>query len=223
MQSPALSICTHHRHVWLVPTYTRDVAAAATSFHIVVQNNSDSKIDDLARGAGGGYRYLFCKVDKEEPKKIVHAVLFRTSTGINSTPAGWDMMTADINKGRRKSRLYILLKTTDDQAKSVTPHASARLTANKYFRTLLSVPNVSGYLSTRSSGYASARSSGYLTARNSAMAKEYVQRLDVHYGDDPSAMPSDSIREIHDLSAEIMYQEGGRWFARFFSENMLTH
>ena len=90
----------------------------------MVQNNSDSKIDDLAKGAGGGYRYLFCKADKEEPKKIVHAVLFRTSAGINSTPAGWDMMTADINKGRRKSRLYILLKTTDDQAKSVIPHAS---------------------------------------------------------------------------------------------------
>lgn len=106
-----------HRYVWLVPTYTRDIALAATSFHIVVQTNSDSKMDDLAKGAGGGYRYIFCKADKDEQKKIVHAVILRTTAAVNSTPPGWDMITADINKGRRKSRLYILLKTTEEQSK----------------------------------------------------------------------------------------------------------
>jgi phage FluMu protein gp41 len=69
-------------------------------------------------------------------------------------------------------------------------------------RTLLSIPDVSGYLSTRSSGY--------LTARSSAVIKSYVQRLDVCYGDNVADMPHDSIREIHNLDSEIMFHEGGK-------------
>lgn len=101
-----------------MPTYTRDVSLAATSFHIVVQTNSDSKLDDLAKGAGGGYRYMFTKADKDESRKVVYAALLRTQSAMNSPPPGWDMLTADINKGRRKSRLYVLLKTTEEQVES---------------------------------------------------------------------------------------------------------
>ncbi|KAI0686947.1 hypothetical protein BC835DRAFT_428914 [Cytidiella melzeri] len=107
------------KHVWLVPTYTRDPSAAATSFHVVAQANPENKMDDLAKGAGGGYRYIFSKSDNDEPSKIVYAVLQRTQSAVNSPPAGWDMMTADINKGRRKSRLYILFKTTAEPSRSL--------------------------------------------------------------------------------------------------------
>ena len=110
--SPLIPISSHLRHVWLVPTYTRDASAAATSFHVVVQTSTEKKMDDLAKGAGGGYRYIFSKTDADEPCKIVHAVLLRTQNAMDSPPPGWDLITADINKGRRKSRLYILFKTT---------------------------------------------------------------------------------------------------------------
>ena len=78
---------------------------------VVVQTDSEKKMDDLAKGAGGGYRYIFTKSDRAESAKIVHAVLLRTQSAVHSAPAGWDMISADINKGRRKSRLYILFKT----------------------------------------------------------------------------------------------------------------
>jgi hypothetical protein len=62
---------------------------------------------------------MFTKTDKDEPSKIVHAVLLRTQSAVNSAPAGWDMITADINKGRRKSRLYILFKTVAEPSRFV--------------------------------------------------------------------------------------------------------
>lgn len=111
----------HHRHVWLVPTYTKDISSATTSFHVVVQNTSEKKMDDLARGAGGGYRYIFSKTDQDEPSKIVYAALLRTQSAMSSPPPGWDLITADINKGRRKSRLYIVFKTTVESTRSAVP------------------------------------------------------------------------------------------------------
>lgn len=59
-------------------------------------------------------------------------------------------------------------------------------------------------------GYISARSSGYLSARSSVAAKEYVQRLDVRYGEDAFDMPADAIREINNLNGEVSCQDGGK-------------
>lgn len=68
-------------------------------------------MDDLAKGSGGGYRYIFTKSDADEPNKIVHAVLIRSSASMSTAPAGWDTISEDLNKGRRKTYLYILMKT----------------------------------------------------------------------------------------------------------------
>ena len=84
--------------MWLVPTYTTDPGAAATSFHLVVQSSPVSGMDDLAKGSGGGYRYIFTKSDADEPNKIVHAVLIRSSTSMSTAPAGWDTISEDLNK-----------------------------------------------------------------------------------------------------------------------------
>lgn len=118
--SRGVSICLfRHRHVWLVPTYTTDPNAAATSLHVVIQSIADAKSDDLAKGSGGGYRYMFSKADPDVQDKIVYAALLRSQTSITETPAGWDMITADINKGRRKSYLYIVARTAQYVSKCV--------------------------------------------------------------------------------------------------------
>ena len=69
---------------------------------------------------------------------------------------------------------------------------------------MLSIPGLSV------SGYVSSRSSGYLSARNSLSPTQYVERLDVRYGEDAFDMPADAIREIHDLSGEVTYQDSGK-------------
>jgi hypothetical protein len=76
-------------------------------------------MDDLAKGSGGGYRYIFAKSDPDEPKKIVHAVLLRSSTKVVAVPAGWDTISEDLNKGRRKTYLYILIKTIGGVATAI--------------------------------------------------------------------------------------------------------
>ena len=68
-------------------------------------------MDDLAKGTGGGYRYIFTKSDPDEQHKIVNAVLLRSSVNMSVAPPGWDAISEDLNKGRRKTYLYILMKT----------------------------------------------------------------------------------------------------------------
>ena len=46
---------------------------------------------------------------------------------------------------------------------------------------------------------------------------QYVERLDVRYGEDAFDMPADAIREIHDLSGEVTYQDSGKSVASSIS------
>ena len=100
-----------HRYVWLVPVYTEDVGSAATGFDIVIQGESNPALDDLAKGAGGDYRYLLPRTGGQQDKKVTQVVLFRSDNAIDRVPNGWDGMTIDINKGRGKTYLYLVWKT----------------------------------------------------------------------------------------------------------------
>ena len=51
--------------MWLEPVYTYNSAEAATSFDILIQENEKPGWYDLAKGAGGNYRYL--RRNKGEP------------------------------------------------------------------------------------------------------------------------------------------------------------
>ncbi|EKM52217.1 uncharacterized protein PHACADRAFT_164147 [Phanerochaete carnosa HHB-10118-sp] len=170
------------KHVWLVPSYTTDPAAAATSFHVVVQHSPSGGMDDIAKGIGGGYRYVFTKSDPDELRKITYAVLLRSSWKVATPPSGWDNISEDLNKGRRGTYLYILLKMTESEVAS----SNSRLS--------LTVPSVAGYLSVRSS-----------PAR-----KEYIQRLEVAYGDNEKEVPPDCIREISGLSPNLDLNGGSK-------------
>lgn len=171
------------KHVWLVPSYTTDPAAAATSLHVVVQSSPSGGMDDIAKGTGGGYRYVFAKADPDEPRKITYALLLRSSTKVATAPPGWDRISEDLNKGRRRTYLYILMKMTEGE---VASGSGSRLS--------LAVPTVARNLS----------------SRNSSGPKEYVQRLEVIYGDDEKDAPSDCIREINGLSANLDFNGGSK-------------
>lgn len=93
----------------------------------MVQHTPSSGMDDLAKGTGGGYRYIFAKSDPDEPKKIVHAVLLRSSSMVVAVPVGWDGVSDDLNKGRRKTYLYILTKTVGGATSSIQPRCAELL------------------------------------------------------------------------------------------------
>ena len=78
-------------------------------------------MDDIAKGTGGGYRYVFTKSDPDEPRKITYAALLRSSSKMAVSPSGWDKISEDLNKGRRKTYLYILIKTTEGENAKYVP------------------------------------------------------------------------------------------------------
>ena len=98
------------RYVWIVPVYTEDVSNAVTGFDVVIQSQQNPDLDDLAKGAGGDYRYLLTRIDAEEDRKVTQLILFRSDSALDGVPIGWDGITADINKGRGKTYLYLVWK-----------------------------------------------------------------------------------------------------------------
>ena len=66
---------------------------------------------DLAKGAGGDYRYLLPISDTGNPNKITSLRLCRSSSAVTSPPDGYSGMSANINSGRDKDFLYLLYQT----------------------------------------------------------------------------------------------------------------
>ena len=98
------------RYVWLVPEYAATPGEAVTAFDIIIQSAADPSLDDLAKGAGGDYRYLIPARDIQEPSKVTQVILLRSDSAIDGIPAGWSGKTIDINKGRGKTYLYLVWK-----------------------------------------------------------------------------------------------------------------
>ncbi|KAJ3547348.1 hypothetical protein NM688_g5410 [Phlebia brevispora] len=94
--------------VWISATYAYDVAAACNGFVVAVQDNEDSQQSDLAKGAGGSYRYLLPLCDATNDRKITNIRLLRSGSGLNTPPVGYTGMTSDLNQGRRGDFLYVI-------------------------------------------------------------------------------------------------------------------
>ena len=105
------SVFPPFRYVWLVPQYTNDPDSAVTSFQIDIQSQENPDLDDLAKGAGGDYRYLLSAQDITQINKVIEVGLLRSDQEVPSPPDGWDGQTIDINKSRGKTYLYLLWKT----------------------------------------------------------------------------------------------------------------
>ena len=98
-----------HSFVWLVPTFTSDPGSAQTSYSIVIQGDSNDHYQDLAKGAGGDYRYLHSRHDGEQ--KITKVNLLRLDEALGDLPAGYDGRSGDINQGRGGTYLYLIWKS----------------------------------------------------------------------------------------------------------------
>jgi len=106
------------KYVWLSPVYTTNSEKAATSFDVIIQGSWREGWLDLAKDAGGDYRYLVAVHDQRDSKKITELTLFRTSEWIDGQKPterikgwGYDGTTGDINKDRGGEFLHLIWKS----------------------------------------------------------------------------------------------------------------
>ncbi|KAI0972087.1 hypothetical protein F4678DRAFT_431114 [Xylaria arbuscula] len=101
-------------YVWLVPEWTDDRDKAATFFEVSITGSSQAGRDDLAKGAGGDYRYLIPRVDVHLENKIKRLALYRkpNSQGpVHSSDIegrGYTDFSTDINAGRGGDYLHLI-------------------------------------------------------------------------------------------------------------------
>ncbi|KAI9147015.1 hypothetical protein HJFPF1_13045 [Paramyrothecium foliicola] len=69
--------------------------------------------DDIAKGAGGSYRYLQWSNDMRANHFISSIWVWRTKEEKHSPPEGWSGKTDDINAGRGGDYLYIIWKSRE--------------------------------------------------------------------------------------------------------------
>ena len=117
-RSPSSIILVTHspafacRCVWLVLHYTTDAAKAATSFDVLIQAFEDPKMRDLAKRAGGEFRYVVPRADRRLADKIADVAFVRADSPLARPPAGWHGFSInDLNKGRKKGCLYVVWRT----------------------------------------------------------------------------------------------------------------
>ena len=106
-----VALCSY---VWLVPKYTTNVDDAVTGFDLFIQENADDSKPDLARGAGGKWRYLVPVKIPQERKKITEIALMRRQGGDYSGPgSGYVGRTQDINRHRGGDFLFLVAKDVE--------------------------------------------------------------------------------------------------------------
>ncbi|KAL8672884.1 MAG: hypothetical protein Q9168_002668 [Polycauliona sp. 1 TL-2023] len=100
------------KYVWLKPIYTNQVSQALTEVRIAVVDKEVPGSSDLAKGAKGKFRYLQFNKDANNDRKIVGAALLRSAgqaMTIKGAP-GYDVITGDINQGRKGDFLYLVFQ-----------------------------------------------------------------------------------------------------------------
>ncbi|GJE91722.1 hypothetical protein PsYK624_078720 [Phanerochaete sordida] len=101
------------KYVWLVPLYTFDPAEAASRFDLIVQEDGYGGWPDLAKGAGGQFRFLRAVHDPRAHVKIRELAFLRSGAGAVGGVEGWGFSgrTEDINRERQGDWLYLMWKT----------------------------------------------------------------------------------------------------------------
>lgn len=106
-------------YVWLVPEYTSDPKEAACAFNILRNDSSWPGHSDLAKGAGGDFRYVCPLLSRYQTQwdesKITEVIFVRSDSTVTRRMVadwGWHGMSDDINDSRAGDFLHILWKTT---------------------------------------------------------------------------------------------------------------
>ena len=85
---------------------------AVTSFDIVIQKERDPSRDDLAKGAGGDYRYLILVKNITQLEKVTEIALLRLDGTVGDGPKSDWKYSSNINEGRGQPALYLIWKTS---------------------------------------------------------------------------------------------------------------
>ncbi|GAB7357357.1 hypothetical protein MBLNU459_g8304t1 [Dothideomycetes sp. NU459] len=95
-------------YVWLKVHTAQQTSQIVDNIWTLVQGDQITTQNDLAKGAGGDYRYLEWTNNLGSRRFITDVALWRTSDAQHGPPSGWDGKTDDINKGRGGSYLYLV-------------------------------------------------------------------------------------------------------------------
>lgn len=113
-RSTGTPLTTRSSYVWLVPEYTTDTREAVNIIDFVIQGDSNPHYSDLARGAGGSWRYLIPRRvgSLGTPNAfITHFALLRSGTWATLGPeTGFVGTTRDINADRGGDFLFLVWK-----------------------------------------------------------------------------------------------------------------
>lgn len=90
--------------------WTEDADEAAVRFDLFIQAKEHKGWSDLAKGAGGSFRYLRAVQDENNADKITELKLHRSAASPVKDFGDWDGHTGDINQGRALSYLYFMWK-----------------------------------------------------------------------------------------------------------------
>ncbi|CAK7212931.1 hypothetical protein SCUCBS95973_001627 [Sporothrix curviconia] len=97
--------------VWLIPHKASSPHIMADNIWVDIRDSSDGDRDDLAKGAGGDYRYLSWTNNMNATHFITDIALWRAADKKDSPPENWHHKSDDINRGRGGDYLYLVWRT----------------------------------------------------------------------------------------------------------------
>ncbi|KAF8535215.1 hypothetical protein BDD12DRAFT_753239 [Trichophaea hybrida] len=103
------------KYVWLVPEWTKVARDACTSFDVIIRDDGHpSSPPDLAKGAGGKFRFLYPVKDVRNAEKVVAMALLRSSNGGGSLDQakGYSRLSEDLNRHRGEGFLHVVYKVS---------------------------------------------------------------------------------------------------------------
>ncbi|CAK7223404.1 hypothetical protein SBRCBS47491_005196 [Sporothrix bragantina] len=101
-------------YVWLTAKRASGARTMVDKIWTDISGDKDPRRDDdLAKGAGGDYRYLSWSNDMNATHYITDVALWRSGDEKNSAPQGWHGKTGDINRGRGGDYLYLVWRTKE--------------------------------------------------------------------------------------------------------------
>ncbi|KAF4334948.1 hypothetical protein FBEOM_11205 [Fusarium beomiforme] len=99
-------------YVWLRVHRAQAKDQMVNNFWIDVVGDDDGR-SDLAKGAGGNYRYIGFSRDSNATHFVTDVGLWRSDDGQDSPPHSWQGISGDINSGRGGDYLYLVWRTEE--------------------------------------------------------------------------------------------------------------
>jgi len=106
-------------YVWLVPEWSTTVKDACTGFDVVIKDAGDpNSPPDLAKGAGGHFRFLVPVRDSRNGEKVVAIALLRSTPNYGSfeQSVGYNRISHDLNRHRGGDFLHVVYKVLPPNA-----------------------------------------------------------------------------------------------------------